>query len=276
MTQNAPIAGPSGPRRAQMGRYALWQARDYLFERGLPTMIVVGLSGFVFGALPLRELRSDATVGRIPRRLIEKHGSVEAAVDAMVTQGGLGFLGAFLGAAVFLGALFAMNGLVSNDRKNGFYKFLFAKPVTPERYYGQAFIVNSVGFMLVALLLAQIWNSFVIRGVTADMMIVVGLLYLCYAGIAFLLTAAARWDWLSLVVVAVVSTELWERYGASTHPLGKLVYLLPPLTETNGIYAAATQHLPLPWKTLAWLSGYGIACYLAGLVVLRHRRLATP
>jgi len=258
-----------------MVRYALWQARDYLFERGLPTLIVIGLSGFVFGALPLRELRSVGT-DRIPRRLIEKHGSVEAAVDAMVAQGGLGFLGAFLGAAVFLGALFAMNGLVSNDRKNGFYKFLFAKPLTPERYYGQAFIINGVGFMLVALLLAQIWNSFVIRAVTSDMMIVVGLLYLCYAGIAFLLTAAARWDWLSLVVVAVVSTELWERYGASTHPLGKLVYLLPPLTRTNGIYAAATQHLPLPWKTLAWLAGYGIACFLATLVVLRHRRLATP
>ena len=31
--------------------------------------------------------------------------------------------------------------------------FLFAKPLSPERYYGQAFVVHCAGFMMVMLLL---------------------------------------------------------------------------------------------------------------------------
>ncbi len=59
------------------------------------------------------------------------------------------FLRGILGTIVFVGALFAMNGIVANDRKQGFYRFLFAKPMTPSRYYGQAFFVHWAGFVAV-------------------------------------------------------------------------------------------------------------------------------
>ena len=68
------------------------------------------------------------------------------------------FLTGTLNALVFLGALFAMNGIVANDRKLGFYRFLFAKPVTPSRYYGQAFVLHWAGFMVVIAVLGALYG----------------------------------------------------------------------------------------------------------------------
>jgi hypothetical protein len=281
MSDNA-IAAPAAqhhdqpPRRAQMLRYGLWQMRDYAMERGLPTMIIALLVGWLV-AMPVRVAIRESAV-RITPRLIAQYGSAAAARHALADQASRAMLGQFVGAIVFLGALLAMSGLVSNDRKNGFYKLLFAKPVAPERYYGQAFLVHGLGFLVALLLLGLAWSAYVAPVTSGSLLLVMMLMYVCYAGVAFLLSAASRWDWLSLVVVALVSTELWQRFGDSTSPLAKLLYLLPPLTKVSAVYAAATSTQPvaMPWGTVAWLAGYGAVCYLAGLIVLHHRRLATP
>ena len=71
------------------------------------------------------------------------------------------FLRGILGTIVFLGALFAMNGIVANDRKQGFYRFLFAKPMTPSRYYGQAFFVHWAGFVAVMIVLGLVYGALI-------------------------------------------------------------------------------------------------------------------
>jgi ABC-type transport system involved in multi-copper enzyme maturation permease subunit len=192
------------------------------------------------------------------------------------------FMRSMLGALIFLGALFAMNGIVANDRKQGFFRFLFAKPLTPARYYGQAFVVHCVGFMLVIVLLALLYGVIVWPVLSLQFVLVVGLMFVAYAGVAFLLSAAARWDWLSLVAGSVAATFLWTKFGASTHPLAKLLYLLPPLHRADEVYLAvsgtpvisAAGAPDVPWPLVLWFGGYGILCYIAGLVVLRFRRLA--
>jgi hypothetical protein len=192
------------------------------------------------------------------------------------------FLHSFLGTLIFLGALFAMNGIVANDRKLGFYRFLFAKPVSPARYYGQAFVIHWLSFLGVMALLGAIYGAAMGRVLSWPLMVVIALMFLCYAGIAFLLSAAARWDWLSLVAVSVFSTFLWGKFDGSTHPLAKLLYLLPPLHRTDEVYAAVSgahvlpvgAALVLPWHLIGWLAAYGASCYVLGLFVLRHRRLA--
>ena len=114
------------------------------------------------------------------------------------------------------------------------------------------------------------------------LLLVIALMFVAYSGIAFLLSAAARWDWMSLVAVTVGATFLWARFGESTHPLSRLLYLLPPLHLVDEVYAsvsgvpmyASGAPTVIPWSILAWLVGYGAACFAAGLVVLRYRRLA--
>jgi heme exporter protein D len=99
-------------------------------------------------------------------------------------------------------------------------------------------------------------------------------MFLMYAAIAFALSAAARWDWLSLVAVTVFANYVWLRYGASTSVLAKLLYLMPPLHRTSEIYEAVAKGAPVNASLLAWFTGYGLVSYLIGLVVLRYRRLA--
>ena len=268
--------------RARVGGYAVWQLRDYLKDRGLSTLIVAGLSAYLGWSMMTEKSPMPRPTDLTSAELLVRFGSASAVHAARMAEFSFHFMRSMLGAMVFLGALFAMNGIVANDRKQGFFRFLFAKPVTPSRYYGQAFVVHTAGFMLVMLLLGALYGVIVWPVLTPTFLLVVGLMFLAYAGVAFLLSAAARWDWLSLVAVSVAATFLWTKFGASTHPVARLLYLLPPLHRADEVYVAiagtpvlSAAEAPLvPWPLVLWFGGYGILCYIAGLVVLRFRRLA--
>jgi hypothetical protein len=260
------------PRRAHLGHYALWQFRDYLFERGVATVLVTMLFGYL-GVAPMKAAISRSLEHVSPGMLL-KYGSVEAARATMLHDMSAAFLRNFIGSMVFLAALLAMNGIVANDRKLGYYRFLFSKPLAPPRYYGQAFAVNAGGYLLLISLMALVYGAFVTPILTPSFLAGVAIVFLLYAAIAFVLSAAARWDWLSLVAMTVAATFLWGKYGASTSPLAKLLYLLPPVHRTNEVYMAVADGAALPSHTLAWIGGYGALCFIAGLVVLRYRRLA--
>jgi hypothetical protein len=266
----APTLPAAAPRRARLRAYGLWQLRDYFVERGAPTLVVIGL----FGWLLIAPLLSRLGLENVPARLIVQHGSRAAAQHAMLLEISAEALSNFLGAIMFVGALFAMNGIVANDRKLGFYRFLFAKPVSPPAYYGQAFVLHGIGFLSIVAAMSLVYGALVTPVLTASFLAAIGATYLCYAGIAFALSAAARWDWLSLVTVSVAATYVWERYGRSTSPAAALVYLFPPLHRMSEVYDAAASGMALPWHLVLWFVGYGTVSFVIGLVVLRYRRLA--
>ena len=117
--------------RARAGAYALWQLRDYVKDRAIPTLIVGTLSGYLGFEAVAKEFPLPRAGARVSPALIAQYGSAEAVHALRLSQFNYAFLTSILGAIVFVGALFAMNGIVANDRKMGFYRFLFAKPVTP-------------------------------------------------------------------------------------------------------------------------------------------------
>jgi ABC-type transport system involved in multi-copper enzyme maturation permease subunit len=268
--------------RARVGTYALWQLRDYLKDRGLSTLIVAVLSAYLGWSMMTETMPMPRPTDEVSAGLLVRFGSPDAVYAARRAEFSFHFMRSTLGAMIFLGALFAMNGIVANDRKQGFFRFLFAKPVSPSRYYGQAFVVHWLGFMLVMLLLGSLYGAVVWPVLTLPFVLVVGLMFIAYAGIAFLLSAAARWDWLSLVAVSVAAVFFWSKFGSSRHPLAALLYLLPPLHRADEVYASvsgtpvisAAEMPVVPWSLVAWFGAYGIICYIAGLVVLRFRRLA--
>lgn len=271
---SAPAEDHGGPLqgRARLRAYGLWQMRDYLMDRGAPTGIVVTLFAYIVVG-PMHAMAAHSIDVMSPRAIAAR-GGPEVARQAMLHEVTSSFLGVFLGNLVFLGALFAMNGLVATDRKQGFYRFLFSKPLSPVAYYGQAFVLHWAGFLAVTSLLGVLYGALVAPVLSVPLVIVLALMYLCYAGIAFALTAVARWDWLSLVAVTVAATYFWGRYEQSTSPLARLLYLLPPVHRTSEVYSAVARGMELPWLTMLWLAGYGAICVLVGLVVLRYRRLA--
>jgi hypothetical protein len=265
-------ASVSPPRRARLGAYGRWQVRDYFMDRGAPTAIVIGLFGWLTLAPVLARLAVQ--LEHLPPWRIAKYGSRAAAQHALLLDFSADFLGNFLGAIVFIGALFAMNGIVANDRKQGFYRFLFAKPLAPPAYYGQAFVLHGLGFLSIIAVMAGVYGALVTPVLSAPFLAAIAGTYVCYAGIAFALSAAARWDWLSLVTVTVAAEFVWERFGASTSAAARLVYLFPPLHRTSEIYSAAGAGMAPPWHPLLWLASYGAIAFVIGLVVLHYRRLA--
>jgi hypothetical protein len=259
-------------RRARLGRYALYQARDYLMDRGAPTALVGVLLGYLTAA-PMLAL-ANKQIELMPQRVIAKYGSLDAARIALIRDINEPFLRSFLGVIVYLGALLAMNGIVATDRTKGYYRFLFAKPVSPARYYGQAFAIHMLGFLVIAALLASVYGAFVWPLLSVNLLVVVAGMFLLYGGIIFALSAAFRGDWLILVMFTVLSSYLWDKFGQSDSALKAPLYFLPPLSRTTEIYYAVAKGSAVDWGLLEWFAGYGAACVIVGMFILRYRRMA--
>ncbi len=257
---------------ARVGCYAIWQLHDYMLNRGVPTLIVSVLGAYVTLAPMLINFKHQMQI--LPPPLIARYGGIEGARVVLMGDVNERFLGNYLGVVVFLGAIFAMNGIVADDRKKGYYRFLFSKPVSPSRYYGQGFLVHWAGFLIVASLLALVYGALLLPLLSVQVLYVAALMFLMYAGIGFALSAVARWDWLTLVAATVFANFMWLRFGASTSIVARLLYLLPPVHRTSEIYEAVAKHAPINSGLLTWFAGYGAASYVMGIIVLRYRRLA--
>lgn len=247
-------------RRARLLEYAPWILRDYAMNQGPSTAIVVLMIGFLT-LLPVIQgfTGARAHLGQVPELLASRM------LHAMVPP------------LVFIGAFFATNGIVSNDRKLGHYRFLFAKPVNPPAYYGMIFGLYGAGFLLVCALLMGVWSLAVRPMFPLELLAVAFLMYVAYGGIGFLLSATWRFDWLSLVTVLLVANVGWSVWGTETGPKRWVLYLLPPVHRASDIYGLVARDTlaSVPWTSIAWLGGYGSLCFLAGLYVIRRRPLGT-
>jgi hypothetical protein len=258
--------------RARLLRYGVWQLRDFAMERGAGLFVIGIVLGYLTVAPMMVTLHRN--IATLPPRLIQKWGGMAGATAMLMRDFNELFLRSFLGGMVFVGAVLALNGIVANDRKHGHYRFLFTKPLAPWMYYGQAFVIHTIGFVAVLSVLGGLYGALVSPILSVRLLFVVTVMFVMYGGITFLLSAAARWDWLSLVTVTVAASFLWERYKDSTAALAKLVYLLPPVHRTSEVYNALAKVEPLPWPLIEWYGAYGLVCFVCGLLVLRYRRLA--
>ena len=127
-------------RRARLLEYLPWIMRDYFTNQGPSTALVVLLIGFL-SLMPVMQgaAGSPVDLGKVPTQIATR------------------VLHAMLPALVFLGTFFATNGIVANDRKLGYYRFLFAKPVSPPVYYAVTFLVYGVGLLVVSMALLGVW-----------------------------------------------------------------------------------------------------------------------
>jgi ABC-type transport system involved in multi-copper enzyme maturation permease subunit len=247
-------AAASAPVRARLGRYALWHLRDYLRDKGIATLITLGLIGYL-NYIPIMRLRAAGMGGVM----------VDQASDQAFVSG-LKFLG-------FLGVLFATNGMVADDRRHGYYRLLFAKPVNVVAYYAEKFAVYGIGFLAAAALLLAVYSATVEPFFPAAFLPTMALVYLALGGIGFLLSAAWRFDWLSLAVVVGVSEALWFLFRDDLGWTGSLVRLLPPVHLLDGIYRAVRSGAAAPMDHVVWLAAYGAVCFAVGLIIVRRRPL---
>jgi ABC-type multidrug transport system permease subunit len=246
--------------RGRLAEYIPWIARDYFTNQGPSTALVVLLIAYL-SLLPVLQgaMGPEIEMGDVPEPVAKR------VLQALITP------------FVFLGTFFATNGIIANDRKLNYYRFLFAKPISPLAYYSMIFAVYGAGLVVVAVLLMGVWAFAVRPMLPGELFVIVPVMYLAYGGIGFLLSAAWRFDWISLVTVLLGANVAWTVFGDTTGPLRVLLYLLPPVHQADAVQAMdfGPDGGAVPWMPLVWLSGYGAACYLLGLVVLRKRDLGS-
>lgn len=242
-------------RALSLARYSLWQFRDFVLERGIAIVIIGVLWGFVT-LVPMRiAITSEmTTVG---------HASP---LWVMLLEG--------VSALVALAVLIAVNGIVSTDRKLGYYRFLFAKPVDPVLYYAQLFLVSMIGVVLSMLVLASLLHTIVPIFSIVNFLLYVALIYVAMGGIGFFVSVAMRFDWVSLVTVWLGSRILRLLYGPRNDWRSKAVELLPPVHKVDAVATSLITTGSAHATDVLWLLGYGALFFALGLALLRWRSLA--
>jgi hypothetical protein len=235
---------------ANLRRYAVWQFRDFIRDRGIALLIVGFLIGFtVIG--PFKAMGGSMDEGMADRLL--------AAVLVQVP---------------FICAFIALNGIISNDRKLGYYRFIFAKPVGIPSYYAQLFVIYLAGFLGVCVVLLGLFSIFAHPVDFVGPLIFCALVFLSFGGIAFLISSLFRHDWPILAAIFLGSSILHSMWRFDEGIKRMILSVLPPVYKLPGMVAEIVGEQSVNANDILWLLGYSAICFAAGLLVLRRRPFA--
>jgi len=240
-------------RAAGLARYSLWQLRDFAVDRGLSILVI----GFLWGyALiePIRHVVGPQVAGSASPLWV---------VAVQVSS-----------AVVSVAVLVALNGIVSADRKAGYYRFLFSKPVNPVLFYAQLFFVYMVGVIAAMFLLSSLLHKMLPTFSIPHFLLYTALVYVAMGGIGFFLSVTTRYDWLSLAAVWLGARVLRGIYGAGNDWRSKLVEILPPVHRLDDVATSLIGTGSAHMADVLWLFGYGALFFALGLAALRWGSLA--
>ena len=242
-------------RATGLMRYSLWQFRDFVLERGVAILII----GFLWGYALIAPLKGamGAQMGGVGRA---------SPIWPLVLQGA--------SAIVSLSVLIALNGIVSSDRKLGYYRFLFSKPVNPVLYYAQVFLVGMIGVVLSMLVLSSLMHTILPIFSIVNFLLYTALIYIAMGGIGFFVSVATRFDWVSLAAIWLGSRILRGLYSPKHDWRSKLVELLPPVHKFDDVANSLIGMGTADTSDVLWLLGYGALFFVLGLVLLRWGQLA--
>lgn len=235
-----------------MNRYARWQVRDYVFGPGGITIVLVGL--MIFMTSRTQVIQSGVGPVRPP------------SLDWLVQL------------VALLGSIYATSSLVSEDRTRGYYRFFFAKPVDPIRFYLQAFGLRGLVLVAVAAMIsalgAAIAHPVPLLGAVTYMTI----MYLLAGGVTLCQSTVWRFAWVGSLVLYLVSIPVAQLAGpdAPVGPVWRVLWrvahvLLPPFAQQSFLERVLTN-APV-WSDIAgsivWCVGYGLLALVIAVLVIR-------
>jgi hypothetical protein len=245
-------------RRARLWSYLRWQARDFVVERGAPLLIVATLMAFPI-IMGLRELRVQLAASPV-----QVASSAHNAILALFAEFSL------------IAVLIGINGVVSNDRVRGYYRFLFAKPVFIPRYYAQAYIINGLGLLFTTLGVLGAIYALGYPLFPARVLLMVAFVYVSLGGLGFLYSTLARFDWVLMGATWGVAQVLRVVYPAHESRAGQVLdVVLPPFHRLRDVGLQLARGEPVTPTMLVWLLAWGVTGFVLGLLILRRRPLAS-
>ncbi|MEP6904456.1 MAG: hypothetical protein ABI875_00155 [Gemmatimonadales bacterium] len=234
--------------KENLTRYAYWQFRDFIRERSIALLLVGLLLGFMMIA-PMRAMMGPNMSGADAKRL----------VLLVLPQ------------IVFIETFIVFNGIISTDRKMGYYRFLFSKPVGIPAFYAQHFAVYLAGFLAVFAILLGVLSVAVAPFNPLWTLAYCALVYLSLGGIAFFISSLFRYDWPVLAGVYLSSLIANAVWADKTGWRMVIRDLLPPTHKLNQAMNDLISLGTVDAKSVAWLLGYSALFFIAGLVVLWRR-----
>lgn len=220
-------------------RYAPWHLLEIVSYRGLAMALV----GTFFAFTASQGIRPDTP-------------------DARVAMG----LGALLRDLTIFFSMIAVGNVIYADRHDGYFRFLFSKPLNPVGYYIQAFILGGVA---VALAVLFTWGAFAVleRPVVPTANVAkLAATFLGVATLTFVFSRFTRLDWLLGWVIFGLAAPLREAYPKGESLGGTILhYLLPP--------AHLLREAALGFGDWLWLFGYPLLVLAATLAIVRWRPL---
>lgn len=240
-----------------LGRYARWQLRDFLTQKApilglLAILLMYPLVAGLFTVSPL--------------------------FDSFAQEMRDKWLYVMFGILAPLGTLATMRGVVSEDRQQGFHRFLFAKPINLVRFYAQSFAVNFVGVMGVLAVIALLYAVVIGPVALLPAFVPAAAFFVLFGGVTFLFSTISRLDW--VWTIGAVAASAWtmhlvdQRKWTILAPLkalllplgsfGRMVIEWGKVAEGMGSLGSALGATVLP-------VAYGLAAIGVGLWILRKR-----
>ena len=245
--------------RGRLGRYALWQLRDFMLGKGAAFVIIA----LLLGVTSYLGLKGSGDGWR------QSPGA--ALMSRQVLAGPISVLS-------FLGVVIAANAIVSADRAQGYFRFLFAKPVHLLQFYSQLWLLHGVCVLAIAAALTWVWGVVAVPVPVGRVVATFALAYVLIGGVTFVLSTLMRYDWLVTVLLWTLAQLIAAPFILEGRPTVKAIItaILPPHAHYAAIQKAlATATGEVPTTDLVWVLGYGVACVVIGLVILRKRPMAS-
>lgn len=244
--------------RGRLTRYSIYQLRDYFVERGLPALLV----GVLVGWTMLLEVRV-----RYGLAWLDRPDAVD--LSDLTLRAALNQFG-------FLAILISVSGIIANDRRHGYFRLFFAKPVSAVRYYFQAFVAAGVGLMAVSAALHVLWGFVAIPVPPWGTLRALSFYYAIVGGTAFLMSSLVRWDWVATGIVWGGSMILRAVYQRDS---GIIAWIVRHFTAPTHLVEAMRDQLyrgvSPPADHLLWAFAYAAACITGALLVVRFRPMAS-
>ena len=235
---------------SNLRRYALWQIRDFARDRGIALLLVGFLLGFTVVG-PVRAMGRPIDQGLAKNLLV-------------ATLAQLSFILAFI----------TLNGIISTDRKMGYFRFLFSKPVSIPAYYSQLFVVYLVGFLAAIAILLGGFSIFARPVSPFAPLAYCALVFLSLGGIAFLISSLFRHDWPILAAIFLGSAILHSMWQYQEGWRRMVLSILPPVYKLTQALPDIVNRGVVNTQDVLWLLGYSAICFAAGIYVLKRRPFA--
>lgn len=250
--------------KGRVTAYAGYQLRDYFTWRAI--LVVLATTAVAWGYASSRGLTLSA---------FDSAGGIDAR-DQL--QQAFEFV---LVAFAFIAGAAAAHGLVARDRSRGYDRLVLSRPLSPVRYYTQGFVLAGIGGIVVAAAAAELYAVAVHPVSVLGVAGYVALAWLLVGGLAFLISTLTTFHLPALAALFGADVAV-DHYASGLRDAGSgnafldaVQYVLPPGHVVVALREPFARGLTVDPRVLAWPAGFGLACVVVAMVLLRRRSYPT-